>query len=66
MYELTIKILGEKDLKKYTIEDIQQMKEILKDIRTEMVNLRRINETIKDNPTLWAGTSKEETNRRSL
>ena len=66
MYELTIKILGEKDLKKYTIEDIQQMKEILKDIRTEMVNLRRINETIKDNPTLWTRTSKEETNRRSL
>lgn len=66
MYELTIKILGEKDLKKYTIEDIQQMKEILKDIRTEMVNLRRINETIKNNPTLWTGTSKEETNRRSL
>ena len=46
--------------------DRKNFKEILKDIRTEMVNLRRINETIKDNPTLWTGTSKEETNRRSL
>lgn len=42
MYELTIKILGETNLKKYTIKDIQEMKEILKDMRTEMVRLRRL------------------------
>ena len=42
MYELIIKILNEKDLKKYTIKDIQEMKEILKDVKTEMVRLRRL------------------------
>ena len=42
MYELTIKILGETNLKKYTIKDIQEMNKILKDMRTEMVRLRRL------------------------
>lgn len=42
MYELIIKILGEKDLKRYTIKEIQEMKEILKDVKTEEVKLRRL------------------------
>lgn len=67
MYELTIKILGETNLKKYTIKDIQEMKEILKDMRTEMVRLRRINEQITENNlSLRIRESKKETNRRSL
>ena len=43
MYELIIKILGENDLRKYTIKDIQEMNRILKDLKTEMVRLRRLN-----------------------
>ena len=67
MYELIIKILNEKDLKKYTIKDIQEMKEILKDVKTEMVRLRRINEqVIENNLSLRIRESKKETNRRSL
>lgn len=42
MYELLVKILGEKEFKKYTIEEIKRMKEILKDVRTEEVKLRRL------------------------
>lgn len=42
MYELIIKILGENDLKRYTIKEIQEMKEILKDVKTEEVKLRRL------------------------
>ena len=67
MYELIIKILNEKDLKKYTIKDIQEMKEILKDVKTEMVRLRRINEQVTENNlSLRIREPKEETNRRSL
>ena len=67
MYELIIKILNEKDLKKYTIKDIQEMKEILKDVKTEMVRLRRINEQVTENNlSLRIRESKEKTNRRSL
>lgn len=43
MYELVIKILGETDYKKYTIEEIEEMKQILLDLKTEEVRLRRIN-----------------------
>lgn len=43
MYELVIKILGESDYKKYTIEELEEMKQILLDLKTEEVRLRRIN-----------------------
>jgi hypothetical protein len=43
MYELVIKILGETDYKKYTIEELEEMKQILLDLKTEEVRLRRIN-----------------------
>lgn len=42
MYELVIKILGESDYKKYTIEELEEMRKILQDIETEEVRLRRI------------------------
>lgn len=42
MYELIIKILGEKDFRRYTIEELQEMKEILKDLQTIEVRLRRL------------------------
>lgn len=42
MYELVIKILGETDYKKYTIKELQEMKEILKDLQTIEVRLRRL------------------------
>ena len=44
MYELVIKILGENDYKKYTIEELEEMKQILLDLKTEEVRLRRIND----------------------
>lgn len=44
MYELVIKILGESDYKKYTIEELEEMKQILLDLKTEEVRLRRIND----------------------
>ena len=43
MYELLIKILGEKDYKKYTIEELEEMKSILEQFReTEEIRLRSV------------------------
>lgn len=42
MYELIIKIMNEKDYRKYTIEEIEEMKQILMDVQTEEVRLRQI------------------------
>ncbi len=42
MYELTIKILGEKEFKKYTIKEIEEMKQILLDVKTDEVRLKKI------------------------
>lgn len=62
MYELIIKILGEKDYKKYTIKDIQEMNRILKDLRTEMVRLKQIErEVIEDNQSLRFNSSTKKT-----
>lgn len=45
MYELIIKILGEKDYKKYTIEELEEMKIILEQFKeTEEIRLRRVND----------------------
>ena len=67
MYELTIKILGEKDFKKYTIKEIEEMKQILLDVKTEEVRLKRIEGRITENSnTLRIRKSKEETGRRSI
>ena len=42
MYELIIKILGEKDYRKYTIEELEEMKSILEQFKTEEIRLRRL------------------------
>lgn len=44
MYELLIKLLGETDYKKYTIEEIEEMKKILQDLQTIEVRLRRLDD----------------------
>lgn len=67
MYELIVKILGEKDYKKYTIEEIEEMKRILLDVRTEEVRLRKIErESIENSNTLRIRKSEEKTGRRSI
>ena len=48
MYELVIKILGENDYKKYTIQEIEEMKAILQDLKTGEVRLRQIERKIND------------------
>lgn len=45
MYELIVKILGETVSRTFTIEDLKEMKEILKDIQTTEVRLRHIEES---------------------
>lgn len=58
MYELIIKILNEKDYRKFTIEELEEMKSILEQFKeTEEVRLRRI----KDVSTM----GEEKTSRKS-
>ena len=42
MYELIVKVMGEIESRRYTIEELQEMKEILKDLQTIEVRLRRL------------------------
>lgn len=42
MYELIVKLMGEIESRRYTIEELQEMKEILKDLQTIEVRLRRL------------------------
>lgn len=42
MYELIIKLEKELEYKKYTIKDLEEMKEILKDLKTEEVRLVKV------------------------
>lgn len=44
MYELIVKIMGEIESRRYTIKELQEIKEILLDLKTEEVRLRRIND----------------------
>lgn len=44
MYELIFKIVGEIESRRYTIKELQEIKEILLDLKTEEVRLRRIND----------------------
>ena len=45
MYELIIKILNEKDYRKYTIQELEEMKSILEQFKeTEEIRLRRVND----------------------
>ncbi len=50
MYQLLIKILGEKDFKKYTIEEIEEMKKILEQFKaTEEVRLTKMKQEVINN-----------------
>jgi hypothetical protein len=42
MYELIIKLENELEYKKYTIKDLEEMKKILEDLKTEEVRLKQI------------------------
>lgn len=42
MYELIVKVMGEIESRRYTIEELQEMKDILKDLQTIEVRLRRL------------------------
>lgn len=42
MYELIVKVMGEIESRKYNIKELQEMKEILKDLQTIEVRLRRL------------------------
>jgi hypothetical protein len=50
MYELLIKLYYELDYKKYDIEDLKEMKDILNQFngRTEEVRLKRVKEKTND------------------
>ena len=41
MYELLVKFEKELEYKKYTIKDLKEIKEILKDLKTEEVRLKK-------------------------
>lgn len=42
MYELLVKLEKELEYKRYTIETLEEMKEILKDLKTQEVRLKNI------------------------
>ena len=42
MYELIVKVMGELESRRYSIEELQEIKEILKDLQTIEVRLRRL------------------------
>lgn len=42
MYELIVKVMGEIESRRYNIEELQEIKEILKDLQTIEVRLRRL------------------------
>lgn len=45
MYQLIIKVLGEKDYREYTIEEIEELKKILEQFKaTEEIRLKQIKE----------------------
>lgn len=74
MYELLIKIMYEQDYRKYSIQELQEMKAILNQFNKQVleVRLNRIKEqeyegeTTEDNPTLRIEPSTEETRGRGL
>lgn len=74
MYELLIKIMYEQDYRKYSIQELREMKAILNQFNKQVleVRLKRIKEqeyegeTTEDNPTLRIEPSTEEVRRRGL
>ena len=49
MYELIVKVMGEIESRRYTIEELKEIKEILKDLQTIEVRLRRLDDVEKRN-----------------
>lgn len=74
MYELLIKIMYEQDYRKYSIQELREMKAILNQFNKQVleVRLNRIKEqeyegeTTEDNQALRIKPSTEETRRRGL
>lgn len=44
MYELLIKLYYELEYKRYTIEDLKELKKILEGLKTEEVKLKKVKE----------------------
>lgn len=42
MYEILIKLENDLQERKYTIEDLKELRELLKDLKTKEVKIRRI------------------------
>lgn len=42
MYEILIKLENDLQERKYTIEDLKELKELLKDLKTKEIKIRRI------------------------
>ena len=74
MYELLIKIMYEQDYRKYSIQELREMKAILNQFNKQVleVRLKRIKEqeyegeTTEDNRALRIESPAEETRRRGL
>ena len=74
MYELLIKIMYEQDYRKYSIQELREMKAILNQFNKQVleVKLKRIKEqeyegeTTEDNQQLRIEPPAEETRRRGL
>lgn len=74
MYELLIKIMYEQDYRKYSIQELREMKAILNQFNKQVleVKLKRIKEqeyegeTAEDNQALRTEPSTEETRGRGL
>lgn len=74
MYELLIKIMYEQDYRKYSIQELREMKAILNQFNKQVleVRLNRIKEqeyegeTTEDNQTLRIESPTEEVRRRGL
>lgn len=44
MYELLIKLHNELDYKRYTVNQLEEVKKILKDLKTDEVRLKKVKE----------------------
>lgn len=47
MFELLVRLQDEIESKKYTIKDLKEMGEILKDLKTEEVKLKKVDDKVK-------------------
>ena len=47
MFELLVRLQDELESKKYTIKDLKEIGEILKDLQTEEVKLKKVDDKVK-------------------